>query len=46
MKNTLGIITVLVMLPFMVVGAIAGIVVGGLGGGYEVFKEYINWLKP
>lgn len=45
MKSALHIITVLVMLPFMVVGAIAGIIVGGLGGGYEAFKDYINWLS-
>lgn len=44
MKIIAGVIVIPFVLPFMVLGFIGGIIIGGLGGGYETFKSLIAWI--
>lgn len=44
MKMLVGIIVIPFVLPFMVLGFIGGIIIGGLGGGYETFKSLVVWI--
>lgn len=44
MKNVLFLIVALFCLPFAIVGAVAGLVMCGLRGGYLGAESFARWL--